>query len=250
MIQLLISASLVASCLAAPASVAVPCDLTTLTSTTSSYIAAQAAGSTTQLPFLGSPLNYTENFKSADVTRGILATPLKIDHNHSLHDTTACSTYMELIVTNSEHPYVLGTQMETIVTDRGDWLFNATGTLSWASKENWGVIPEGSRDTRAVIQAAADAYADVFNDKSVVVPWGTPWRLEGGSYTGSGAATDRCDVGIPNGVKLTRRRYVIDELLGSVDLFMDFGNGLPDSHEFRVEGGKIRYVHTLTATGG
>jgi len=36
----------------------------------------------------------------------------------------------------------------------------------------------------------------VFNDKNVKVPWGTPCaRLEGGSYTGSGKPTDRCDVG-------------------------------------------------------
>ena len=72
--------------------------------------------------------------------------------------------------------------------------------------------------------------ADVLNDK----------------YTGKGAATDRCDVGIPSGVKNTNRRYVIDEAKGSVDMFMTFADSLPDSHEFRIEGGKIRYVHTLT----
>jgi hypothetical protein len=39
---------------------------------------------------------------------------------------------------------------------------------------------------------------------------------------------------------------------------MDFGGtegsigakGLPDSHEFRLEGGKLRYVHTLSSCGG
>jgi hypothetical protein len=38
---------------------------------------------------------------------------------------------------------------------------------------------------------------------------------------------------------------------------MDFGgvagqqgaDGLPDSHEFRIEGGKLRYVHTLSSCG-
>jgi hypothetical protein len=47
-------------------------------------------------------------------------------------------------------------------------------------------------------------------------------------------------------------------VLRTVDIIMDFGgtagqqgkNGLPDSHEFRVEGGKLRYVHTLSSCGG
>ncbi len=44
------------------------------------------------------------------------------------------------------------------------------------------------------------------------------------------------------------RRYVIDETLGTVDIFLTFGS-IPDSHEFRVEKGKIRYVHTMSVMG-
>ena len=59
----------------------------------------------------------------------------------------------------------------------------------------WGEIASDKRDSRAVIQAAGDAYLDIFNDTSVQVPWGEPCeRLEGGMYTGSGAATD-CECG-------------------------------------------------------
>ena len=100
-----------------------------------------------------------------------------------------------------------------------------------------------------MIQAAADAYLDIFNNKKVVVPWGTPCaRLEGGSYTGKGLPTDSCNVGIPSSEDLTNRRYVIDETVGAVDVFLNFGGatGLPDSHQFRIESEKIRYVHTLT----
>jgi hypothetical protein len=50
------------------------------------------------------------------------------------------------------------------------------------------------------------------------------------------------------GVKLANRRYVIDETIGSVDVFIDFAS-IPDSHEFRVEKGKLRYVHTITVMG-
>jgi hypothetical protein len=82
--------------------------------------------------------------------------------------------------------------------------------------------------------------------------------LEGGAYTGKGVATDSCNVGVPSGVKLVNRQYVIDEEYGTVDIIMDFGGtagkvgagGLPDSHEFRIEGGKLRYVHTLSSCGG
>lgn len=65
---------------------------------------------------------------------------------------------------------------------------------------------------------------------------------------GKGLATDSCNVGIPSGEDLTNRRYVIDETIGAVDVFLNFGGatGLPDSHQFRVENGKLRYCHTLT----
>ncbi len=82
------------------------------------------------------------------------------------------------------------------------------------------------------------------------MPWGRPCaRLEGGSYTGNGGPSDKCDVGIPNGVALTNRHYVIDETVGAVDVMMTFAS-LPDSHEFRVEGGKLRFVHTMSVMGG
>ena len=40
---------------------------------------------------------------------------------------------------------------------------------------------------------------------------------------------------------------MVDERISSVDVFWNFGGatGLPDSHQFRVESGKIRYLHTI-----
>ncbi|KAI1090776.1 hypothetical protein F5B19DRAFT_484297 [Rostrohypoxylon terebratum] len=238
---------------------AAQCTREDLIAATDSLLAAQTAGTPDAVAPLADTVAYLESFKTADITTGILSKPLKIDFNRSLHDTTQCATYTEIIVTDPTHPYVLGTQMRfadgkianisTLVTDQGDWLFNATGTYYWASRENWDPIPEDQRDTREVIQAAADAYADLFNDKSVQVPWGHPCaRLEGGAYTGTGSENDSCNVGVPNGVKLTNRRYVIDETLGAVDVFIDFAS-VPDSHEFRVEKGQLRFVHTLTVMG-
>ncbi|KAF1942683.1 hypothetical protein EJ02DRAFT_159666 [Clathrospora elynae] len=240
-----------------------------LTAITDELLAAQSAGQPT-FPSLSSNVTYTENRKPASLISGILSTPLKIVHARSQHDTTQCATFSEFIITNASAPYVIATQLrldnssqvsqiDTIFTTNGDWAFNATGTYYWASKEKWDAIPGPQRDTRATIKAAADAYCDVFNDKSVTVPWGEPCaRLEGGAYTGKMLPSDSCNVGVPSGVKLVNRRYVVDEVYGTVDVMLDFGGregkvgmqGLPDSHEFRVEEGKLRFVHTLSSCGG
>ena len=74
-------------------------------------------------------------------------------------------------------------------------------------------------------------------------------RLEGGLY-GDPGVNGSCAGGVPSGVPLTRRRYVVDEGVGAVDVLLDFGkSGWPDSHLFRVEKGKLRYVHTMTHCG-
>ncbi|KAK0717425.1 hypothetical protein B0T26DRAFT_646043 [Lasiosphaeria miniovina] len=250
--------SLLATCLAlsraalaAPTSAAATCDRDFLKAQTDAYIAAQTAGKADGLK-ASSSVTYTQNFKAATLATGILATALKIDHNRSTYDTTQCATFTELIITSSGSSHVIGTQMrftdgalskiETLVTSTGDWLFNPAGTLKYASAEAWTEIPAAKQDTRAVLQAGADAYLDLFNDKSVKVPWGSPCaRLEGGSYV-----QPSCNVGVPSGIKNTNRRYVIDESLGSCDVFFSFGGNDPDSHEFRLENGKIRYVHTMT----
>ena len=60
-----------------------------------------------------------------------------------------------------------------MVSDAGDWLFNATGTAYWNSLEKWDPIPVAERDTRDVIQAAGDAYFDRFGNVNITVPFGT-----------------------------------------------------------------------------
>ncbi|KAK3681377.1 hypothetical protein B0T22DRAFT_523572 [Podospora appendiculata] len=242
------------------------CTRAVLKAHTETYLAAQAAGNPSLLLAIASPnLTYYEDGALRDPKSKLstLTTPLPVSHNRSILDTTQCATFTELIsapaTTNNATHRVIGTQLrfdpstlalvkvESLVTQQGDWAFNATQTLRYAAAEDgqWGEIAVAARDSRAVIQAAADAYLDLFNNASVVVPWGTPChRLEGGWYTGNGSATDSCNVGVPSGVSITHRRYVIDEVLGVVDALVAFATR-PDSHEFRVEGGKIRFVVSL-----
>jgi hypothetical protein len=228
------------------------------------YIAAQTKGDTSGLP-LATGLGYMENVAPANINNGLIKTPMKIDHHRSLLDTATCQTFTEVIVTDKEHPHVLGTRLrvnhdkiaeiEILWTTTGYWLFNADTYLQYSSTEKWDTIPANKRDTHDTLVSAANAYLDAFLEGKVdLVPWGFPCnRTEGGAHTGRGAADDSCQVGVPSGVNIANRRFVVDETIGAVVAFCTFGagnatggSGAPDTHLFRVENGKLRYVHTLT----
>jgi hypothetical protein len=237
------------------------CARTELQSAVDSYLAAVKTGDSSGLP-LASQAKYIENIKEIPIGQGILQSALDIDFHRSLLDADACETFTELIRTNKSHPYVIGTRLklssgkiseiETLVTDNGDWLFNADNYLLYSQKEKWDVIPAEKRSDRQTLINAAAAYFDVFSDKNAKVPWGTPCaRLEGGIYTRKDFDDPKasCNIGIPEdgNQKLTQRHYVVDPEIGAVVGFVRFGNeNVPDSHLFRLENGKIRYVHTLT----
>jgi hypothetical protein len=229
------------------------------------YIVAQTKGDTSGLP-LAAGLGYMENVAPFDINKGMIKTPVKIDHQRSLIDTATCQTYTEVIVTEKEHPYVFGTRLrvnhdkiaeiEIIWTTTGYWGFSADDYMKYSSTEKWDAIPANKRDTRDALVAGASAYLDAFlEQKKDLVPWGYPCnRTEGGSmHTGKGAADDSCDVGVPSGVNISNRRYVVDETIGAVVALCTFGagnpnggSGAPDAHLFRVESGKLRFVHTIT----
>ncbi|HEY2381277.1 MAG TPA: hypothetical protein VGK48_08870, partial [Terriglobia bacterium] len=74
------------------------------------YITAQTKGDTSGMP-LAMGLGYMENAAPANINNGLIKTAMKIDHSRSLLDTATCQTFTEVIVTNKEHPYVLGTRL-------------------------------------------------------------------------------------------------------------------------------------------
>jgi len=209
---------------------------------------------------------YTENFKATGPGKGFLhSKPVKSSLHRHLLDTTACATFTEIIAHENTPPYVIGTQIHytggkaskieaLVTTKQNGWLFDASTTYRWASKESRPEIPEAKRDSRKTIQAVADAYLDKFSNGATPVPIATPCeRLEGKMHV-----APNCIAGMPTskgkgGANLmTNRRYVIDEAAGTVDVFLNFMGGMPDSHEYRVEGGKLKIVHTITvgSTGG
>jgi len=248
---------------AVPAFAQGQCDRAGLQAVTDAYIKAQTTGDTSVIP-MGLWVDYQEQLQEGTMALGVISKPQKIDFHRSLLDTKSCSSFTEVIITDPAHPYVLGVllnarggqvgSMDILVTDHANgWLFNPASTLKYSQAENWSEIPPADRDSRDTIVAAADAYLDLFNNKSAVVPWGSPCeRLEGGLYTGKGAPgvslpDDSCNVGVPSGVPITNRQYVVDETLGAVTVLSFFGKDqIPDAHTFRVEHGKLRYVHTIT----
>jgi hypothetical protein len=231
------------------------------------YIDAQTKGDMSALP-LAPSVSYQENMKLADIKTGLLTKPVKIDYHNSIYDEDSCQTFTEVIVTDKEKPLVFGTrirvnhdkiaEMETLWTTTGYWLFNADDYKKYASAEDWGPLPVEKRSSRGKLVFAANAYLDAFLEgKMDLVPWGFPCvRIEGGLSTSPGAVVPpdaSCEVGVPAGVNITNRRFIVDEVTGTVQVFCTFGPGVPDgpmgahdSHLFRLENGKLRYAHTLT----
>jgi hypothetical protein len=228
------------------------------------YLDAQTKGDTSALP-LAKGLGYYENAVAVDIDTGLIRKAMKIDHHRSLLDTSTCQAFTESIVADKANPYVLGTRLrvnhdriaeiEILWTTTGYWLFDADAYLKYSSTESWDPIPAAKRDTRDTLVGAANAYLDAFLEGKIdLVPWGFPCqRTEGGAHTGKGLPSDSCEVGVPSGVNIANRRFVVDEVTGSVVAFCTFGAGGPnggsgsaDTHLFRIENGKLRYVHTLT----
>ncbi|KAK5631518.1 hypothetical protein RRF57_007232 [Xylaria bambusicola] len=227
----------------------------------SSYLAAQTSGNIASLKISATNFTYQQNNKNADIKTGVLSQPLKIDLNRTTADTVACASYTMLISSTGSKPYVISTQIrhadgdvgtissiDSIVATTGALFFNAAKTLSYIQKENWGTLDESQRANRTELKRVGDAYLDMWTDAKAAdsIPWGTDCeRVEGSQYTRP------CGASLPRGGSAKNngnRRYVIDETVGSVDVLCSFdalGN-LPDSHEIRLEGGKVKYVHTVT----
>ena len=71
-----------------------------LQNATAQYIAAQSNGNPALITALASNASHIESENPVSIKTGVLSQPMKIDHNISIHDTTNCATFTELIVTN------------------------------------------------------------------------------------------------------------------------------------------------------
>lgn len=239
------------------------CTRSSLQKAAENYVNALKKGSPS-LMSLASPSKYIENKKEIPFGEGIWKSALTVDFHRSIYDVDTCESFTEVISAKTSHPYVIGTRLkvadnkivevESLVSDEDDWLFNAENYLKYSSTENWDILPKGSRTDRQTLINVASDYFDIFQDYSAFpkIPWGTPCvRIEGGAYTNpQNLPNPSCTVGVPKGggVPMTNRRYIVDVDMGTVVGLVDFGGekGLPDAHTFRLENGKLRYVHVIT----
>jgi hypothetical protein len=247
---------------AALSAAAAGCTRASLQATVDKYLDALKKGNPSLMP-LTPQAKYMENRNYIPLGQGIWQTPLAVDFNRNLLDVDTCQTFSEIIHTSSDHPYVIGTRLkiednkiseiESLVADKDDWLFNAENSLKYSSQEKWDILPPERQTDRQTLLNAASTYFDVFGDYSKLnqVPWGTPCaRLEGGMYTNpKNDPKGSCTVGVPktSDVKIINRHYVVDVDMGTVVGFVDFREEKrnPDVHQFRLEDGKLRYVHAL-----
>jgi hypothetical protein len=233
------------------------------------YIATQKAGNPASLPLMENA-KYSENMKAVSVETGVLSQALPIAFHRDFFDMEQCRTFSEIVVIGSS-PYVMGvrltvnggaiTEIESMVATEGDWKFSAENYLKYLPEEDWHALTPEERVDRQTLIDGANAWMDQFTYEDVKVPWGIPCaRLEGGEYTGDGPRAT-CKVGIPiETIEIVNRSFVIDEEMGTINVFSRFGKtaadspfgetpGLPDSHTIRLVNGKLRYIHTITAIG-
>jgi cytochrome c551/c552 len=227
------------------------------------YIQALKKGDPAAMP-LASEAKYIENRKDTSFEEGIWKEPLAVDFHRSFFDEELSETFTEVICASGSHPCVIGTRLkingdriaevEALVTDEDDWLFNASTYLKYSPQESWDILPAEMRSDRRTLIRAANAYFDIFKDPAFVdkIQWNIPCaRLEGGIYSNPENKPDALCTGGPpleGSVEITNRRFIVDVEMGSVIGLANFGdeNGWPDSHIFRLENGRMRYIHTLT----
>lgn len=237
------------------------CTRQSLQSAVDSYLAAQKAGDGTKMAF-ADKVKYLQNMSEVAADKGIWNTAVAVAFSRSFLDKDRCRTFSEVIVTEGDTQYVIGTRLsvdsgrvvgiDSLVSHKGDWLFNANAYLKYSSHEDWSASKATAHASMQELINAANSYLDQFSDKFVQTPWGRPCaRLEGGAYTNRSADPNAtCAVGIPPGVLyIVNRDYVVDEEQGVINVFCRFGNsatGMPDSHTFRLVDGQIHNVHTIS----
>jgi len=114
------------------------CTRTDLQAKVDQYLDALKKGKASLMP-LAPEAKYIENRKEIPFGQSVWQAPLNIDLHRSLLDVETCETFTEIINATGSHQYVIGTRLkvtgneisevEALVTDRDDWLFNADNYL-------------------------------------------------------------------------------------------------------------------------
>jgi len=246
------------------------------------FIASNKAGSNTLKAASG--FKYTENYKDAEIAKGVYSKAINIAHTRTLLDGPGCGIYIETIAPDNQPGYQLATQIfvnedgsakkvEVVITSSeassNSWFYNGKRALEIIQKEDAAgqrkVIPEGQRASREHLKSVADAYFTIFGKGGGAkkIPnfskgclrqeGGFPKQLDCslmvGKATQPKGTNPSCGTTAPSTQHPDIRGYVIDETVGTVEVFAKFA-GAPDSHDFRVENCEVVLVHAVTTTAG
>lgn len=126
------------------------CTRSELQAAVDSYVAAQKAGDVSKLAF-ADKVAFRENMTDVAKSDGLWNKALPIALSRSFLDATRCKTFIEVIVTEGDHPY-----------------------LKYSSAEDWSAPKPEARVSGQELINAANSYLDLSSDKFVKTPWGRP----------------------------------------------------------------------------
>jgi hypothetical protein len=218
--------ALAAATFASPAAAQGGCSRELLQGIADDWISGVQKGSPFEMN-LGEWVDYRENLEIGFLSAFFDNQARTVDSSRALLDTTSCKTFVEAVLLNPERPMVLATQLtngffgvgpiDNLVTDKGDWKFDAQAALNTVKAEQWSEIPADKRMSRQDLTAAANAWLDA--------------RAANGATTAD-------------------RLYVVDEVLGGVNVLARLGaDRLPASFTFRIEDGEVKATHIAVNCG-
>ncbi len=136
------------------------CTRTSLQAAVDSYLAAQKSGDRSRMAF-ADKVKYLENMSEVTPDKGAWNTAMKIAFSRSIYDTDRCRTFSEVIVTEGAEQHVIGTRLsvdggritaiDSLISHKGDWLFNANAYLRYSSREDWSAPPAQGRSSMQVL---------------------------------------------------------------------------------------------------
>ncbi len=86
------------------------CSRESLQAAVDSYVAAQKAGDAKKLTF-ADKVRYLENMSEVAPDKGLWNTALPVAYTNSILDSKRCKTFTEIVVTEGDHQYVIGTRL-------------------------------------------------------------------------------------------------------------------------------------------
>jgi hypothetical protein len=226
------------------------CTRESLAEVVDAYLQALSAHDAGSLP-VAPGVRFTENGGELALGGGLWQTAGEPLFHRSALDAERCGTLTQAVIEENGSPIILGvrlqlvdrklSEIETYVARSTEFAFNPQGILDGSAQDWEGLLPE--RISREELNAAANAYFDLFQDPATAVPFGMPCdRWENGTQTTSGD----CSAGIPGGLTMTGRRFPIaDQESGIAAGFVLFAGSLLDFHMFKLRSGRIHLIQAV-----